>query len=339
MILVTGGAGYIGSHSIIELLHANYDVIILDNFSNSSPDVIQRIERLSGKSVKIYEGDVCDRLLLKKIFRDNSISNVIHFAGLKSVSESIKMPVEYYQNNVVGTLGLVSEMLGCGVHNLIFSSSATVYGEPETIPLTESSKVGGTTNPYGTSKLIAEYILKDIAHANPDFNVTLLRYFNPVGAHPSGLLGESPQGIPNNLVPYLTMVADGQLECLSVYGNDYPTVDGTGVRDFIHVMDLASGHLAAIVNRRKDSNFHVYNLGTGKGYSVLELISSFERVTGVAVNYRLCDRRNGDIAECWSNPALAEHDLGWKAIRTLDDMLADVWNWQKANKAESRVKT
>jgi len=334
MILVTGGAGYIGSHSIIELLHANYDVVILDNFSNSSSNVIQKIESLSGKSVKVYEGDVCDRSLLKKIFFDHSISDVIHFAGLKSVSESIQKPIEYYQHNVAGTLGLVDEMLENGVNNLIFSSSATVYGEPETIPLTESSKVGGTTNPYGTSKLIAEYILGDIAHANPDFNVTLLRYFNPVGAHPSGLLGESPKGIPNNLVPYLTMVADGQLEYLSVYGNDYPTVDGTGVRDFIHVMDLAAGHLAAINNRSKDSNFHIYNLGTGKGYSVLELINSFERVTGVTVNYRFCDRRSGDIAECWSNPALAEKELSWKAVRTLDDMLADVWNWQKMNKAE-----
>lgn len=333
MILVTGGAGYIGSHSIIELLSANYDVVILDDFSNSSCDVIQKIESLSGKRVKAYEGDVCDCSLLKTIFCENSISDVIHFAGLKSVSESISKPIDYYQNNVVGTLGLVKEMLENGVHNLIFSSSATVYGEPETIPLTESSKVGGTTNPYGTSKLISEYILKDIAHAHPDFNVTLLRYFNPVGAHPSGLLGESPKGIPNNLVPYLTMVADGQLDCLSVYGNDYPTEDGTGIRDFIHVMDLAAGHLAAINNRRKDSNFHVYNLGTGKGYSVLELIKSFERVTGVTVNYRICDRRNGDIAECWSNPALAENELNWKAVRTLDDMLVDVWNWQNKNKA------
>lgn len=336
MILVTGGAGYIGSHSIVELLQNDYEVVILDNFINSSLDVIEKIENISNKKVTIYEGDVCDRLLLKKIFSEHSITDVIHFAGLKSVSESILEPVDYYQNNVTGTLILVSEMLNCNIHNLIFSSSATVYGEPETIPLTESSRVGGTTNPYGTSKLIAEHMLKDIALANPHFNVTLLRYFNPVGAHPSGMIGESPKGVPNNLVPYLTKVADGQLKCLSIYGNDYPTVDGTGVRDYIHVMDLAAGHVAAIENRNADSNYHVYNLGTGKGYSVLELINTFEKVTGVAVNYQYCDRRSGDIAECWSNPSLAEHELNWKAVRTLDEMLIDVWKWQKNNQTGSR---
>ncbi|HBB6760197.1 TPA: UDP-glucose 4-epimerase GalE [Citrobacter amalonaticus] len=330
-ILVTGGAGYIGSHTVVELLNHNYDVVILDNLSNSSADIIQKIELISKKKVTYYWGDVLDFTILEKIFSTNEITDVIHFAGLKSVAESIDKPLEYYRNNVSGVLAIIHLMQRHGVLNFIFSSSATVYGEPESIPLTESCRIGGTTNPYGTSKYIAELILTDIAKANPKLHITLLRYFNPVGAHSSGLIGESPKGIPNNLVPYLTRVANGKLECLSVFGKDYPTKDGTGVRDFIHVMDLASGHIAAIRHRNKKNNLQIYNLGTGKGYSVLELINVFERVTGASVNYEFCERRPGDIAECWSDPALAERDLHWKAVRTLDDMMADVWAWEKNN--------
>lgn len=331
MILVTGGAGYIGSHTVIQLLEADYEVAILDNLTNSSLQVIKMIELLSGKKLRFYEGDVRDSALLNTIFTENSIKSVIHFAGLKSVSESLVKPIEYHDNNVTGTLKLVTAMLKANVYNFIFSSSATVYGEPEKIPLTETCRVGGTTNPYGTSKYISEIMLADIARGHPDLHVTLLRYFNPVGAHPSGLIGESPKGIPNNLVPYLTRVADGKLPCLSIYGDNYETKDGTGVRDFIHVMDLAAGHLAAIKNKNINKNLNVYNLGTGKGYSVLELINSFERVTGVSVNYKFCERRSGDIAECWSDPSLAETELKWRAVKTLDEMLADVWRWEKNN--------
>ncbi|WP_065357681.1 UDP-glucose 4-epimerase GalE [Kluyvera georgiana] len=327
-VLVTGGAGYIGSHTVIELLRAGYEVIIIDNFSNSSFDAINKIEMLSARKFLFYEGDVNDRDLLHKVFSKNVVTDVIHFAGLKSVSESIQKPVEYYHNNVTGTLNLVKAMLCAGVSNIIFSSSATVYGEPEKIPLTENCAVGGTTNPYGTSKLVAEYMLRDIARSNVNFKVTLLRYFNPVGAHPSGLIGEAPQGLPSNLVPYLTRVACGDLEVLSVFGSDYSTKDGTGVRDFIHVMDLADGHIAALRNKPQDSNFHVYNLGTGNGYSVLELIQTFEKVTNVRVNYKMCNRRPGDIAECWADPSLAEKELKWKALRTLEEMMADAWNYQ-----------
>ncbi|WP_293793068.1 UDP-glucose 4-epimerase GalE [uncultured Pantoea sp.] len=328
MILVTGGAGYIGSHTVVELLNENYDVVILDNFVNSSPSVIDKIELITNKKIKFYEGNVLDRKVLNEIFNDNEVSDVIHFAGLKSVSESLIKPYDYYNNNVTGTLTLVNEMVLNNVNNLIFSSSATVYGKPQEIPLTESCHIGETTNPYGTSKFVAEKMLTDISSANLKFNVTLLRYFNPVGAHPSGMIGESPKGIPNNLVPYLTKVARGQLECLSVFGSDYPTKDGTGIRDFIHVMDLAMGHVAALRNRKPERNLNIYNLGTGKGYTVLELINAFERITGVKVNYRLSDRRDGDIAECWSDPSLARNELGWEASRSLDDMLRDVWNWE-----------
>lgn len=330
-ILVTGGAGYIGSHTAIELLNNNYDVVILDNLSNSNIDVLQKIEFISKKKIRFYQGDVRDPVILEEIFTSTDISDVIHFAGLKSVAESIDQPLEYYQNNVSGVLNVIEVMRTHNVFNFIFSSSATVYGEPELIPLDESCRIGGTTNPYGTSKYIAELMLTDIARANPDLHITLLRYFNPVGAHSSGLIGESPKGVPNNLVPYLTLVADGKLECLSIFGDDYPTKDGTGVRDFIHVMDLASGHLSAIKYRKKHNNLQVYNLGTGKGYSVLELIKAFERVTGVRVKYQFCERRPGDIAECWSNSALAERDLNWKAVKTLDDMMTDVWRWEKNN--------
>ncbi|MBE0395243.1 UDP-glucose 4-epimerase GalE [Citrobacter amalonaticus] len=328
MVLITGGAGYIGSHTAIELLCADYELIILDNLSNSSFDMIDKIKNISGRDFLFYEGDINDKELLDRIFSENIVTDVIHFAGLKSVSDSIRKPLEYYSNNVTGTLNLVESMLNAGVHNIIFSSSATVYGEPEKIPLTENCAVGGTTNPYGTSKFFAERILQDVAYSNVNFNVTLLRYFNPVGAHPSGLIGEEPQGTPNNLVPYLTRVACGELEILSVFGNDYSTKDGTGVRDFIHVMDLAEGHLAALKNTPKDSNLHIYNLGTGNGYSVLDLIKTFEKVTNINVNYKICNRRPGDIAECWSDPKLAETELKWKAKRNLEQMMADSWNWQ-----------
>lgn len=327
-ILVTGGAGYIGSHTAIELLCAGYEIVIVDNLSNSSSDIINKIKELSKSVFSFYEGDINDKSLLLRIFTEHKITDVIHFAGLKSVNESIGKPIDYYYNNFVGTLNLIESMISVGVNNIIFSSSATVYGEPEKIPLSESCTTGITTNPYGNSKFFVEQMLQDISRSNNSFNVTLLRYFNPVGAHPSGLIGEAPKGIPNNLVPYLTLVARGELETLSVFGYDYPTKDGTGVRDFIHVMDLASGHIAALRNTPKDSNFHVYNLGTGKGYSVLELIKTFEKVTNVSVNYKMCSRRHGDIAECWADSSLAEKELKWRAGRTLEEMLVDAWNWQ-----------
>lgn len=330
-ILVTGGTGYIGSHTVTELLKEGYEVIVIDNLINSAYDVVDRIKKLSKRDFVFYKGDITDESLLFKIFTENNITDVIHFAGLKSVGESFSKPVEYYNINVTGTLKLVNAMLLAGVQHIIFSSSATVYGIPEKIPLTEQCSVGATTNPYGTSKFMAERILQDIANANKKFHVTLLRYFNPVGAHPSGLIGEQPQGIPNNLVPFLTMVASGKLDMLSVFGNDYPTKDGSGVRDYIHVMDLAEGHIAALKHNPTHSNFHVYNLGTGQGYSVLELIKIFEEVTGIAVKYNIADRRPGDIAECWADPSLAEEELRWRSHRTIEQMMVDAWNWQLKN--------
>ncbi|YCI82844.1 UDP-glucose 4-epimerase GalE [Enterobacteriaceae bacterium] len=329
-ILITGGAGYIGSHTSIELLKNGHDVVIIDNFSNSSEDVVDKIKKLGGAQLKCYVGDIRDEDFLKNIFDNNRITHVIHFAGLKSVSESLINPTKYYDNNVVGTIQLAKTMIAAKVPNLIFSSSATVYGKPQKIPLTEDCTVGETTNPYGKSKYITENILYDISQFHKDINITVLRYFNPVGAHPSGLIGESPNGIPNNLLPYLTKVVSGSLESLSIYGNDYPTKDGTGVRDYIHVMDLAEGHLAAI-NIAANNNFRVYNLGTGRGYSVLEVINTFEKVTGKHVNYHFAPRREGDIAECWSDPSLAYQQLKWKANRTLEQMLVDAWNWERNN--------
>ncbi|MDQ9283541.1 UDP-glucose 4-epimerase GalE [Escherichia marmotae] len=330
-ILVTGGTGYIGSHTVTELLKEGYEVIVIDNLINSAYDVVDKIKKLSKRDFIFYKGDINDENLLLEVFSENNITDVIHFAGLKSVGESFSKPVEYYNTNVTGTLKLVNAMLLAGVQHIIFSSSATVYGKPEKIPLTENCSVGETTNPYGTSKFVAERILQDIANAHKKFNVTLLRYFNPVGAHPSGLIGEQPQGIPNNLVPFLTMVASGRLDILSVFGNDYPTKDGSGVRDYIHVMDLAEGHIAALKHNTTHSNFRIYNLGTGQGYSVLELIKIFEEVTGVAVKYNIVDRRPGDIAECWADPSLAEEELRWKAHRTIEQMMVDAWNWQLKN--------
>lgn len=330
-ILVTGGAGYIGSHTVLTLLERGDDVIVIDNLSNASQTSLNRVAELTGKEPVVYIADILDRDTLKTIFSRHSITDVIHFAGLKSVSESIKEPLAYYENNVTGTLVLLSEMLTAGVKNFIFSSSATVYGEPENVPLSEKSRTGGTTNPYGTSKFMVEQILTDFSRAQPEFRITCLRYFNPVGAHPSGRIGEDPNGIPNNLVPYISQVAIGKLETVSVFGNDYPTPDGTGVRDYIHVMDLATGHLAALDCQDKGESFKVINLGTGVGYSVIDLIEAFEKAAQTKINYKIVARRPGDIAECWSDPSLARAELGWQAIYGLDEMMRDTWNWQKNN--------
>lgn len=330
-VLVTGGFGYIGSHTVLTLLENNYDVVVLDNLSNSSKISLQRVSHITGKPIKSYIGDVRDKNILRKIFSAFKIKSVIHFAALKSVSESILNPLDYYSNNLSATLNLLEIMNEYGVSEFVFSSSATVYGPPESIPLKESNKIGGTTNPYGTSKLFSEIILQDIVRANKKLKIICLRYFNPVGAHPSGQIGESPDGIPNNLLPYITKVAIGQLPCLQVFGNDYPTKDGTGVRDFIHVMDLAEGHVAALRILDSYSGIRTYNLGTGKGYSVLELISTFEKVNNVKVPFKFCARRPGDIAECWSDPSLANKELGWSAKRDLNNMLVDAWRWQKQN--------
>ncbi|MCA6914337.1 UDP-glucose 4-epimerase GalE [Pectobacterium versatile] len=330
-ILVTGGAGYIGSHTVVVLLESGFDVVVLDNLSNSSVESLSRVKNISGRDFKIYIGSVLDDALLHEIFRDNDITDVIHFAGLKSVGQSLKTPLDYYRHNISGTISLVENMHKAGVRNLIFSSSATVYGEPQRIPLNEECNIGGTTNPYGTSKLMIEQILRDFSKSDPQFRVTVLRYFNPVGAHPSGLIGESPHGIPNNILPYITQVAIGKLECLSVFGNDYSTKDGTGVRDYIHVMDLAQGHLAALANKNNGENYKVFNLGLGKGYSVLDLIRTFEKITKVNIKYMYVSRRGGDIAECWSDSSLAKQQLGWQAKYDLDDMIADSWKWQRLN--------
>lgn len=330
-ILITGGAGYIGSHTVVELLNAGKEVVVLDNLSNSSPKSLERIAQITGKQVQFYQGDVLDRALLQKIFAQNQIKSVIHFAGLKAVGESVQKPAEYYMNNVTGSLVLVEEMKKAGVWHLVFSSSATVYGDPEIVPITEDCKVGGATNPYGTSKLMVEQILTDIARAEPEFSFTILRYFNPVGAHASGLIGEDPNGIPNNLLPYISQVAIGKLQQLSVFGNDYDTHDGTGVRDYIHVVDLAVGHLKALNRHKDDAGLHIYNLGTGIGYSVLDMVKAFEQANGIRIPYKLVKRRPGDIATCYSDPTLAAKELGWQAEHDLATMMKDTWNWQKNN--------
>lgn len=330
-ILVTGGAGYIGSHTVLTLLERGEDVVVIDNLSNASRESLIRVAELTGKQPVVHIADILDRDALKTLFTQYTITDVIHFAGLKSVSESIARPLAYYENNVVGTMVLLDEMQRAGVTSLIFSSSATVYGNPDAVPLSEQSRTGGTTNPYGTSKLMVEQILRDFVAAQPQFRIACLRYFNPVGAHPSGRMGEDPNGIPNNLVPYISQVAIGKLACLTVFGDDYPTPDGTGIRDYIHVMDLACGHLAALDHKDEGEAFKVINLGTGVGYSVIDLIKAFEKAAQTRINYRIVGRRSGDVAECWSDSSLARQQLGWQATRSLDEMMRDAWNWQKNN--------
>ena len=332
-VLVTGGAGYIGSHTVVQLLEAGYPVVVLDNFSNSSKESLKRVEKITGKRVTFVEGDVCDKACLQELFSQHSIGSVIHFAGLKAVGESVEQPLRYYQNNVGGTLTLCEVMESFGVKNIVFSSSATVYGDPQTVPINEQSPVGNTTNPYGTSKYMVERILRDLCAADSGWSAVVLRYFNPVGAHKSGLIGEDPNGIPNNLLPYVTQVAIGKLEQLSVYGNDYSTSDGTGVRDYIHVVDLARGHLDALTLMEQSApvGFDAINLGTGQGYSVLDVISAFEQQSGKSVPYQIVERRPGDIAVCYANPDYGHKRLGWKAELGLDDMMRDSWNWQLNN--------
>ena len=327
-ILVTGGAGYIGSHTVVELLNNNQDVIVIDDFSNSKPNVIDKIKKITGKDFKFYQIDYTNRECLEKIFQENDINVVINFAGYKAVGESVKEPLKYYYNNVSGAITLLQTMQKFDCKKFIFSSSATVYGEPEKVPLTEDCKIGGTTNPYGTSKLFIERILKDLYHSDNTWNICILRYFNPVGSHESGKLGEEPNGIPNNLMPYIVRVANGQLPELSVFGNDYPTRDGTGVRDYIHVVDLAKGHVNALKKLQNEENgLFIYNLGTGKGYSVLEMVEAFEKATGKKVPYKIAPRREGDIDVCYADSTKAEKELGWKATKTLEDMCRDAWNY------------
>lgn len=328
-ILVTGGTGYIGSHTCVLLLEHGYEVVIIDNLSNSKAEVVKRIEKISGKKVKFYEGDVRDKELLNKIFIENKIDSVIHFAGLKAVGESVKIPLMYYRNNIDSTLSLCEVMNEYNVKNIIFSSSATVYGTPEELPLKETSKVGGTTNPYGSTKLFIENILKDLYISDESWNITILRYFNPVGAHESGLLGEDPNGIPNNLMPYIVKVACGELECLSIFGSDYNTNDGTGVRDYIHVVDLAMGHVKSLDNMK---GLNIYNLGTGNGYSVLEMVNTFMDVNQVNVNYKIVGRREGDIDACYADSSKAYEELGWKAELSLKDMVSSSYKYAINNK-------
>ena len=330
-ILVTGGAGYIGSHTVVELLDNGYDVVVVDNLSNSSKESLNRVEQITGKTVKFYENDIADMDAMDKIFEENDIDAVIHFAGLKAVGESVEKPLEYYKNNISGTLNMCEVMRKHNVKNIIFSSSATVYGDPETVPITEECPKGTCTNPYGWTKSMLEQILMDFNVAEKEWNVILLRYFNPIGAHKSGMIGEDPNGIPNNLMPYITKVATKQLEKLNVWGNDYPTPDGTGVRDYIHVVDLAKGHVKALEKIVENPGVKIYNLGTGKGYSVLEVVENFKEASGVDVPYVIGPRRPGDIAECYADPSLAKEELGWEAEFGIREMCADSWNWQKNN--------
>lgn len=331
MILVTGGAGYIGSHTVVELLNSGQSVVVLDNFCNSSPESLRRVEQITGKAVPFIHGDVRDTACLQQLFTDYAITAVIHFAGLKAVGESVAKPLAYYETNVQGTLNLLQVMAAHGVKKFVFSSSATVYGDPATVPIREDFPTGGTTNPYGTSKYMVERILADLCVADADWSVFVLRYFNPVGAHASGLIGEDPNDIPNNLLPYISQVAVGRLAQLSVFGNDYPTPDGTGVRDYIHVVDLALGHLAALNQLPQRLGFTAVNLGTGNGYSVLEMVQAFEAASGRSVPYQIVARRPGDIAVCYADPSSAEQILGWRATRGLAEMMADAWRWQHQN--------
>jgi UDP-glucose 4-epimerase len=332
MILVTGGTGYIGSHTVVELLVSGFDLLMLDNLSNSSPKVIGRIERITGKRPKLVVGDIRDSCLLKQLFSEYPIDSVIHFAGLKAVGESVVHPMHYYENNVAGSLTLFQAMAEAGIHRLVFSSSATVYGDPRSVPICESFPLQ-TTNPYGRSKLIIEDMLRDISHADARWQVALLRYFNPVGAHSSGMIGEDPQGIPSNLMPYVSQVAVGRRPELSIFGGDYPTHDGTGVRDYIHVVDLARGHLAALNALDRLAGAVPINLGTGRGYSVLDVLGAFERASGKKVPYRIVDRRPGDVATCYADPSVAKEVLGWSAEMDMAKMCEDSWRWQSNNPA------
>ncbi len=327
-ILLTGGAGFIGSHTCVELLNSGYEVIILDNLLNSKASVVDRVATITGVRPTLVKADVRDRVALRKLFTEHKIDAVIHFAGLKAVGESVQQPLHYYDNNISGTLALCQVMAEFGVFNLVFSSSATVYGDPESVPIKEDSPLK-VTNPYGRSKLMIEEILRDLFVSDTRWHIALLRYFNPVGAHVSGLIGEDPSGIPNNLMPYLSQVAIGKLPILSVYGGDWPTPDGTGVRDYIHVSDLANGHKKALEKLNQASGIYTYNLGTGRGYSVLEMIAAFERVTNQPLPYRVVGRRAGDIAVCYANTTLANKELGWEATLNLDDMCRDLWRWQQ----------
>lgn len=329
-VLVTGGAGYIGSHTCLELLNSGVDVVVVDNLSNSRRESLKRVQSLTGKTLAFYQVDVCDRAALTEVFQRHPFDAVIHFAGLKAVGESVALPMKYYRNNVYGTLVLCEVMEQHQVRNLVFSSSATVYGDPASVPINEHFPLQAT-NPYGRSKLMIEEMLHDLHVADPRWNIVLLRYFNPVGAHPSGRIGEDPNGIPNNLMPYISQVAVGKLSCLSVFGSDYPTVDGTGVRDYIHVVDLALGHLKAVEKLIHNPGVVAYNLGTGQGYSVLETIAAFERACGRKINYQLVARRPGDVASCYADPQLAKQGLGWQASRDMDEMTRDTWNWQSQN--------
>ena len=331
-ILVTGAAGYIGSHTCVELLQSGYEVVAVDNLVNASREALRRVERITGKTVPFYQMDACDPAALEAVFAANpGVTAVIHFAGLKAVGESVRKPLEYYTNNLESTLSLLQVMRRHRVRNLIFSSSATVYGDPASVPIREDFPVGGTTNPYGTSKLFIERILTDLCAADPELNVALLRYFNPIGAHASGLIGEDPRGIPNNLVPYIAQVASGKLEKLHVFGGDYPTPDGTGVRDYIHVVDLAKGHVAALKKLDQNCGLFICNLGTGRGYSVLEVLRAYEKACGRKLPYVVEGRREGDIAACWADPTKARTELGWRAELGIDEMCASSWNWQRQN--------
>lgn len=330
-ILVTGGAGFIGSHTCVELLDSGYEVVVVDNLCNSSKESLKRVEKITGKSVKFYEADIADKDAMNKVFEENDILCVIHFAGLKAVGESVQKPLEYYQNNISGTLNMCEVMRNHGVKNIIFSSSATVYGDPASVPITEKFPKGQCTNPYGWTKSMLEQILTDIQFADKEWNVILLRYFNPIGAHKSGLIGEDPNGIPNNLMPYVMKVAIGQLPQVNVFGNDYPTPDGTGVRDYIHVVDLAKGHVKAIEKIEENPGVKIYNLGTGKGYSVLDVINNVSKAVGKEIPYVIAERRAGDIAECYADPALAKEELGWEAQYGMKEMCEDSWNWQQKN--------
>ncbi len=333
-ILVTGGAGYIGSHTAVELLNAGKDIVIIDDFSNSKPKALEAIKKITGKDFKFYEMDYKDKEKLAKVFSENKIEAVMNFAGFKAVGESVQKPLEYYTNNVTGCLNLLEVMKQYNVKKFIFSSSATVYGDPEVIPITEECKTGNTTNPYGTSKLFIEQILKDLYNSDNTWDICILRYFNPVGSHESGLIGEEPQGIPNNLMPYVARVASGELKELSVFGNDYNTPDGTGVRDYIHVVDLAKGHLCALNKIDKEGKgLYIYNLGTGNGYSVLDMVKSFEEATGRKVAYKIAPRRAGDIATCYADPSKAKNELGWTAKKGIKEMCEDTWHFiEESNK-------